>query len=202
MHILFLLKSAFSLCMLYDAGQRKADRFWYFIILMPGGAILYFFIVKLRDPQLSAVIGKLLEKPKTLSQLRYDASDCPSASNRLVLAQGLFDAGEVIEAKEIFSELLKGEPDNLVALYGISHCYHNVGQYTEASRYLEKIVEQNFSYRDFDAALLLAQSLLAKPRTETTKLSRAKEIALDIAKKSKSLKNTLGIAQIQKMLAK
>jgi len=49
MHILLILSYAFSIWMLVDAYQRRAEHYWYLIIFFPFGEWVYFFLVKVHD---------------------------------------------------------------------------------------------------------------------------------------------------------
>lgn len=49
MRIVILASYAFSLWMIVDAYRRGASQFWYPIILIPFGAWVYFFMVKIDD---------------------------------------------------------------------------------------------------------------------------------------------------------
>ncbi len=49
MHFLLLLSYAFSVWMLVDAYQRRAEHYWYLIIFFPLGECVYFFLVKVHD---------------------------------------------------------------------------------------------------------------------------------------------------------
>jgi hypothetical protein len=49
MHILLILSYAFSVWMLVDAYQRRAEHYWYLIIFFPFGEWIYFFLVKVHD---------------------------------------------------------------------------------------------------------------------------------------------------------
>ena len=46
--MLFFAQTAFSIWMLVDAIQRRAPYYWYFIIAMPFGEWIYFFMVKIK----------------------------------------------------------------------------------------------------------------------------------------------------------
>lgn len=49
MHILLILSYAFSVWMIVDAYQRRAEHYWYLIIFFPFGEWVYFFLVKVHD---------------------------------------------------------------------------------------------------------------------------------------------------------
>ena len=45
MPILLALQTLFSLYMLYDAIKRGRQQYWYFVVMMPFGEIVYFFAI-------------------------------------------------------------------------------------------------------------------------------------------------------------
>ena len=71
--ILLYLNLAFKIWMLIDAGRRRIDSYWYFIIVMPFGAIIYFFSVKIHDYNLSW-IKKSFERSVSVSELGWSAT--------------------------------------------------------------------------------------------------------------------------------
>ena len=52
--ILFFFQSAFSLWMIVDAIRRGAAYYWYPVIALPFGEFVYFFVVKIHDPEYDA----------------------------------------------------------------------------------------------------------------------------------------------------
>lgn len=158
--VLFTLQSLFSLWMLYDALSKGRDRYWVWIVLIPFGEVLYFFKVKIHDPDMAWLknafrgIGR---RPLGLSDLRAQAADSPSFANRLALAQALHDHKKYAEAKALFLDLLQQDNSDHGVLYGLGRCCLEVSDFEQAIESLEYLVELNPAYQDYDAWLLLAE---------------------------------------------
>jgi hypothetical protein len=121
MPFLLMLESAFSLWMLYDATQRRVPSYWYFIILMPGGELLYFFAVMMKsDPKVRKAVRSLSARSESIETLQAAVDALPSVINKLRLAQGLHDRGRMVEAADGFRKVLGRDEDNKEALYGLA----------------------------------------------------------------------------------
>ena len=70
--VLFALQSIFSLWMLVDAVQRRCGTYWYFVVLCPFGEWVYFFKVKIHDPEFERMRlwVRALFKKKTTNIIR------------------------------------------------------------------------------------------------------------------------------------
>lgn len=159
MPILFALETLFSLWMVYDVYRRQAPYYWIFIILMPGGVIFYFIFVKLREDHSQDIFRiqqKLLEKKRTLEDIRRETKSSPSFQNKLVLAQALFDKGQFEEAEALFVELREQETDNFSVLFGLSCTWEAQGKLEQAKVVLEEITAAKFEWNNFFAATQLA----------------------------------------------
>ena len=163
--ILFFLQTAFSLWLVVDAVRRSAAYYWYPIIMMPFGEWIYFFTIKIHDPELDwarELYRKLTTKKITLEERRYRARESPSFSNKVELAQALHDAEDYDEAAGIFTEALEMEVDSREALYGLALTQSARFEYEEAIRHLRALIELEPSFRDYaaysDLAYALAQS--------------------------------------------
>ena len=143
----------FKLWMLYDAYQRRAETFWYWIIIgIPGGSLLYFFMVRMRAPDAQMLQGRLYQsfrRPPSIEELsrRYEAS--PSLANRVALAQGLADASRYLEAKMHFNAVLEKRENECDALFGLGVCELELKNLNASMDAFEKVVEQNPAYRDY-----------------------------------------------------
>ena len=152
MPVLFGLQQIFSLWMLYDAVQRRAEPIWYLVILMPFGEVIYFFAVKYNDPDIQQLVRNLSSGRPKLSELRYNARMTPSAYNRARLARGLHDAQQYEEASDLFDELIREDPtdDKLRQDRGINALAMDDG--ARAIECLEPIVKRDLSFDSFSAA--------------------------------------------------
>lgn len=158
---LFLVAQIMTVWMLVDALRRRADRQWFFIIILPFGEWFYFFSVKINDPSMRRVkaIFSRKARPATLEELRRDAHRTPSARNKLRQAQGLFDAQRFSEAEPIFSEVLAKEPEHKDALFGAGLSRMQTGDLPGAIDALSTLVARDATYRDYAAHLELCDIL-------------------------------------------
>ncbi len=157
MPILVALQSAFSLWMLADAYQRRAGTIWYFIVLIPFGEWVYFFKIKIHDPEIQRLTKNLIKKKVSLKQVEYNAEATPSTHNKLLYAQALHDHQKFEEAIEVFTELLSKNAEDKKSLYGLGLCLLKLERYEEATQQLEKLIELDFTYDQHAAAADLAR---------------------------------------------
>lgn len=149
MHLLGLLQLAFTVWMLVDAIKRGAPWYWFLIILMPIGAVAYFFVVKIHD--FTPAARRLLERPASLAALEHLAAQTPSIDNKIRLAQALHDRGKYERARDLFAEVLERAASDREALYGYGSCCLETGRRDAARDALERLVEAEFSFRDHRA---------------------------------------------------
>lgn len=57
MWLVITLVVAFKIWMLWDAKQNFRENYWYFIIILPLGAVLYFFKYKFKELNFSDLIS-------------------------------------------------------------------------------------------------------------------------------------------------
>ncbi len=172
-----------------DAMQRGCRCQWYWIIMMPFGPLIYFFAVKIHDPEFRRIRIKLTEKKVTLKELRYQADRSPSIQNKLTLAQALHDSGEFGEAAEYFKQVLSAKADEKAALYGLGLCLLELKEGADAVSALEKVVGMDLSYQDYAPS-----SALVDAYWEQGKKNEALELQEKIVKKSQRLKHKLALA--------
>ena len=153
----------FKIWMLVDALSKRGccNNQWYFIIvLIPFGEWIYFFSVKIHDPNLSAILKKLpvIRKKTPLAQYRYTAEHCPSAANRTLLAKALFDHNQFAEARALAEQLLVNDPNSKEALYVKARCLLQLGEKEPAIVILENLINSALSFRDYEAVHILADT--------------------------------------------
>lgn len=157
MHILFLLRTAFSVWMLVDAIKRRAPEYWWLIVLIPFGELAYFFAVKLPDMQFTTTLGKrLFTRRMSLQALRMEYTQTPSHENRVRLAQSLHDHGQYREAAEHFEHVLRANEDDKESLHGYALCALHKGDRDMTVRALERLVDIDIAYADYDPCFVLA----------------------------------------------
>ncbi len=167
MHFLFMLESAFSLWMLYDATQRRVATFWYFVILMPGGEFVYFLAVYMRtDRKMQKMVRKLSERSESIEQLQAAVEALPSVINKLRLAQGLHDRGRMLEAAEAFRGVLTRDSENKEALYGLALACAGSQDDAGAVEALEKLVAIDVGYKEYAPGAELAAIFWRRDRRE------------------------------------
>ncbi len=169
LRILFILQQAFSLWMLGDAVRRGSKSYWYFVVLLPFGEFVYFFMVKIYDPEFDAIrafVTGLFEKKVTVEDLRFRARETPSYANKLALGQGLYDEGAYSEAQKYFAEVLRLEPDDREALYGMALSHRELGDSDLAIESLAQLIDVDAAFRDYAACADLAHLLVETDRVE------------------------------------
>ena len=180
----------FKLWMLVDAYRRRAETYWLWIIMgIPGGALLYLVMVRLRDHDAQLVgrqILRFLAKPTPLSELELNYRESPSVANRLILAQGLGDAGRYAEAEQHFAAVLATRPNEVDALFGLGVCKLEQGDAEGAVEPLTQVVTDSPLYREFAAYPELTTALMKSGRAE-----QARELLADLAKKYPRLPNVV-----------
>ncbi len=190
MPFLFAIQTIFSLWLVSDAMKRRAGCHWYWIIMMPFGEWVYFFTVKIHDPEFRRVGERLLQKPVSIKELQYQARTSPSLHNKLLLAQATHDGGEFQEAIALFEEVASRDPENKKALYGLGVSYLAVKKVEKAIGILEQLVEEDFSYKDYDACLSLAEAYSQNAQPE-----RAAELLEKVVHASNRISHSTALAK-------
>lgn len=161
MILLYLLQSAFTIWMLVDAVQRRPIIYWYVILFLPFGPLVYFLAFKIHDYDLEWLRRIVRSSPPapSIAELRESYRQSPSVANRLRLANALHDAREYVESAEIFAAILESRADEPDALYGLARCRMELGEPEAAVELFSKLVVRNRAYRDYAACLELAEAL-------------------------------------------
>jgi hypothetical protein len=159
--VLFILQSAFSMWMFYDAIMHRRPTYWYFVIWLPFGEVVYFFMVKIHDPEMwrfKRVLSSSFERRPKIDELRFRLRETPCVANIVALAQGLHDSGEYVEAADHFRQALARDSESLAVLLGLGSCLVNTGDYGDAIAHLEKLIELKPNYHEYHGWALLAQA--------------------------------------------
>ncbi len=161
--MLYYLFAVFYIWMIVDAFRRRAEFYWYLIIIfVPFGPLIYFFVVKLQDRRPGGgggAISRLTHREPSLSDLRYRAEETPSVLNKLALADALHGRGEYPEAAAVYQDVRSHDHDNKEALYGHSLSLMGMHRHAEAAEELHELMEVDNSYRDYAAALDYGEAL-------------------------------------------
>lgn len=179
----------FSLWMLVDCYRRGAARYWYPIILLPFGELLYLFQVKLAERD-GRVGGRVPRAAAVLEGLRVRADQTPSFANRLRLGQALHDHHEFDEALEVFRVTHEQDPTSHDARYGLALCLSHANQHHTAISHLEHIVDAQPSYGDYAAWRALIATL-----TRAGDIEAAIEEARALERASASLSHSVLLAE-------
>src|SRR5256885_3086533 len=152
-----LAQTAFMVWMLVDAYRRRAEAFWYYVILfLPAvGAWVYFFAVKLGDFRRGFGSGPLFQRRESLDELRYRATETPTLANHLALAQRLIEVRQHAEAVPHLEAVLKREPDHATASHSLAVCRLAEGRATEAVTILDRLTAREPRWSDYAAWLTL-----------------------------------------------
>ncbi len=162
--ILLFLDTIFSLWMLVDAIRRRAQTYWYPVVMMPFGEWVYFFVVKIHDPEFNFLrdFYKRFVTPKvTTDQVRRQYDETRSFANTLTLAQALYDDGAYAEAAELFGQALRLQDDSRDALYGLALTQLRVGESEPAIESLRRLIERDPAFEEYAPWADLAQALAA-----------------------------------------
>lgn len=163
--LLNLLGIGFSIWMFVDALRRKADFYWYILIilLMPIGGFMYFFFIKLPELQAASADGSAMpaipfpmRKGPSIRSLQAQVQETPSQANKLSLAWALFEDNRVQESSDIFSACHQDDDDDPECIYGIARCLSANGQHQQAIGFYEKVISLDRVFRDYDPWLDLS----------------------------------------------
>jgi hypothetical protein len=169
--VILLLSVVFKGWAFIDALWRRAPSHWYWIIFfVPFGGLAYLLLYRLRQPGRMRQVGEQMlesiKRPPSVELLRKEYADSPSHSNRVRLAQGLFDAGQLGEARTLFELVVSARADDRDGLYGLGRICIEQGEFEDAIEPLRKLIELHRGYRDFAAWPYLAHVLNELGRTE------------------------------------
>ena len=157
--LLSLAQTAFMVWMLIDAYRRRAEGYWFWVILiLPGlGAWAYFFAVKLRDFRGPSLAG-LFQRPASLEELRYRAEHLPTLVSHLELAERLIEKGAPAEAEPHLRAALKMEPEHPRPTYALALCHKELSRPGEAVALLEGLTARDPRWHNYAAWYLLVES--------------------------------------------
>ena len=190
--LLYILITAFTVWMIIDAVRRRAEYYWFLIIIFfaPFGGLIYFFAVKVKDFRLGAA-PVVPAKPvgPSLAQLRELALESPSIANRLAFGDALRQARKYRDAVTEYEFVLQRDEKCKEALHGVGLCHIELGSHVDAVERLSKLMDIDPRYRDFLAALDYAEALWLDGRRDL-----ALEVLEDIALTSTRIEHSLAYA--------
>ncbi len=183
--LILFAELAFSLWLVVDAIRRGAAYYWYAVIMMPFGEWVYFFSIKIHDPEfdwLRELYKKLTTRKVTVADLRHQAEESPSFSNTTTLAQALYDQGDYAEAAKLFADALEIHDDSRDALYGLALSHSALTEYEAAIDRFRELIALDPSFRDY-----AGYSDLAHAFAQSDRLAEAHELLDGLVTKSPRL---------------
>ena len=164
MHLISLLSIVFQAWMMVDCFQRRADWYWYLIIMFfgPIGALIYFIAVRQSSAPANLsgdnFTGGYFANKKRLKDIESKVYYNPNALNYLDLGNCYFDMRKYQEAIESFEQSIQKEPDSIEALHKQALSYIKLGMNEHAIINLEKVINKDPSYQYGEAYLALADT--------------------------------------------
>jgi tetratricopeptide (TPR) repeat protein len=162
MDIFFAVGLAFSIWMCFDCIQRKEHFIWIviMIVLVPFGAIAYYFLVKSKGTKkvnlFKPSAEKVIESEETL-QLKELIGKLHKAYHYEKLGQAYLNQQNFNLAIPQFEEAVKKDPEMNEARYGLAKSLHGLGRYEEAASVLEELVKLDKKYDYGNAIFGLAE---------------------------------------------
>lgn len=156
---LTLAQGAFTIWMLVDAYRRGAENFWFWVILFVPlvGAWGYFFAVKAADFR-HFNLPTLFQPRTSLEELHYRAEQTPTLANHLAYAERLIEKGQFAGAVPHLEAGLRMEPEHSRVAFCLALCRARQGQADAALPILEKLVEREARWSNYQAWHLLIET--------------------------------------------
>ena len=190
MHILLVLQTAFSIWMLVHCIRTGREYYWWVIVMVPFGELVYFFAVYIDAPEFKGFKKKFFFRPAGLKELEYKAKTSPSVHNKMLLAQGLCEHGRYEEAIGLFNGILEVDRENKEALYGLGLSLIKTGNTEKAIPALEKLVALDMAHADFSPCADLATAYWDRGQKES-----AVELLQRLARKSERISHKTELAR-------
>ncbi|MDD9942145.1 MAG: hypothetical protein OXU20_13955 [Myxococcales bacterium] len=197
MGLFLYIALAFQAWMLADALRRRAGIGWYLLILVPLGALVYFFTVKSRDLDIRPAQSAPEVPTIDVEALRLRAEESPSFHNRAALGWALLETEAHEQALSQFDLALSTHPTDKEGLLGRGMALLALGDAEAAIDPLSEVVDRNFAFRDYRAARQLVRALY-----ESGQIEAALEMAQTIARKSERYEHKLALAKLQRSAAR
>lgn len=194
MSILILASVIFKGWMVFDAAQRGGaccGNIWLYVVLFPFGDLIYFFTIKIHDPEIACHIAPLFVKKPKLEDIEREAKHCPSIQNKRKLAAALHQVKRHEECLKLCQEIHILDSNDKQNLYLQGLALKNLGRHTEANFILEAVVEGNFSFAEYGAAANLAEVLL-----DSGKKEEGISLLETVAKKSGNIDHYLKLMEV------
>jgi hypothetical protein len=195
--VLFYLELALKLWMFVDARRRRVHAFWYLVLVVPFGELIYLFTVKLRDfdvrplPAPDAQAEAQPQRPPA-SVFEHEAQLSPSFKNRVRAGWALLDEREPARAQRYFELALATHGNDKEALHGLGLSRLEHGDLAGAAETLAQLVDRSIAYEDYGAAHALAETLFRSARFD-----ELFALLADMARDSRRLEHRVTLARYQ-----
>ena len=145
---------------LIHAIRRRADTYWYFIILMGGmiGAVAYIVIEIVPDLGLARNALSGMGRKSRIRQVEAAILDNPSAANYEDLGDLLFEEGQYAESRSAYDKSIQTRNDSIHAIYRRGRCAIELKEFEKAAPDLEHVIQTDQKYDSWRAAGLLAHA--------------------------------------------
>ncbi len=196
MHVLFAaLQSLFSLWMLIDAVRNQHPVYWRLVVLIPFGEWAYFFAIYLPHngihplSDLKKLGRSVVRIPIDVGEAESVAQETPSPENNLRLAQAYLEDGQHGRAVDLYDAYVHRHPLEIEPRFRLAGGLLLLERTDEALPHLERIVELDRTWHEFEATFELARAynMLDRPADAEALLTR-------IAKGSQRLAPTIELA--------
>ena len=163
------LSSAFYLALLvwmivYCVRNDPERWIWIWIMLLfqPFGAVIYFVVRWLPSSRWEApgFLHRWTRRSR-IQQLEVAAHQIGNAHQHVQLGDALREVGRWEPAGEAYKKALEKEPENLPALWGAANVHYKKSEYEFAREKLQRIIDEDPSYKFGDVSLLFGKSLEA-----------------------------------------
>ena len=149
----------FQALMLLHFFRRRPEGYWFFVIVFLGpiGALVYFIAEVIPDLRVKPPAIARLERRRRRQWLEHMAAESPSIENLQELGEIYAAEGEHQRAVDLFTRVLKRDPESREALYGRGKSSVALGDIDRAIADLEPVARAEPNYRFYDAYLTLAE---------------------------------------------
>ena len=162
-------------CIIHIIKTGRNTTWIWAVMMLPGlGAAAYFFIELL--PELSQTrsgvkaqkgLGKMINPNKNFKNASNNFTVVETVENSSKLAAEYLNKGEFAEAKALYEKCLVGiHEDDPDLMYGLSQAEYGLENYSQAKQVLDKLIKDNPNYKNVDAHLLYAKSLVKLNETD------------------------------------
>jgi len=159
MHSLGYLGVLFQALMIVHFFRRRPEGYWFFVIIFlgPPGALIYFVIEVVPDLRVKPPWLTRMERRRRRQWLEHVVQESPALEHLLELAENCAAEGEHPRAVELFSRVLKRDPDAREARHGRAKSLVELGQIERATEDLEPVVRAEPKHQFWDSYMTLAE---------------------------------------------